>query len=149
MTVVTPAAGWVGLLLGLAGSFVLAVFGFRAVRRPHAVRRAQLAFAVGCMVGGAVLAMAALEVALLTDNFAVSYVADNHSRATPLLFTVASAWAALEGSIVLWALVLAGYTAVVLRQVRGTGDRLGTGALAVLGLVGVFFFGLTSTVANP
>ncbi|MFC4004390.1 heme lyase CcmF/NrfE family subunit [Prauserella oleivorans] len=149
MTVLTPAAGWVGILLGLAGSFVLAVFGFRAQRRPGAVRRSQLRFAVGCMVGGAVLAMAALEVALLTDNFAVSYVAETHSRATPLFFAITSAWSALGGSIVLWALVLAGYTAAVLRQVRSTDDRLGTGALAVLGVVSIFFFGLVSTVANP
>ncbi|RBM17442.1 cytochrome C biogenesis protein CcmF [Prauserella sp. PE36] len=149
MTVLTPAIGWVGTLLGLAGSFVLSVFGFRAQRRPSAVRRSQLRFAVWCMVGGAVLAMAALEVALLTDNFAMSYVAETHSRATPLFFTVTSAWSALGGSIVLWALVLAGYTAAVMRQVASTDDRLGTGALAVLGMVSVFFFGLVSTVANP
>lgn len=149
MTVVTPAAGWVGAMLGLTGSVVLAVFGFRAQRNPDTVRRTQLRFAVWCMVGGAVLAMAALEVALLTDNFAVSYVAETHSRATPLFFTIMSAWSALGGSIVLWALVLAGYTAVVLRQVRTTEDRLGTGALGVLGLVAAFFFGLVCTVANP
>ena len=149
MTVLAPAAGWAGLMLGLAGSVVLAVFGFRAQRNSTAVRRGQLRFAVGCMVGGAVVAMAALEVALLTDNFAVSYVAETHSRATPLLFTITSAWSALGGSIVLWTLVLAGYTAVVLRQVKSTEDRLGTGALGVLGMVSVFFFGLVSTVANP
>lgn len=40
MTMVTPAAGWAGLLLGLAGSVVLAVFG--SLRRPDSVRRAQL-----------------------------------------------------------------------------------------------------------
>ncbi|WP_255375780.1 heme lyase CcmF/NrfE family subunit [Saccharomonospora sp. CUA-673] len=146
---VTPAAGWAGVLLGLSGSVALTVFGFRAQRRPDRDRRSQLRFAVGCMLAGALLAMGALEVALLTDNFTVSYVAENHSRATPLLFTITGAWSALGGSIVLWALVLAGYTAVVLRQVRDTGDRLGTGALGVLGLVSVFFFGLVSTVANP
>lgn len=145
----TPAFGWVGLLFGLAGSIVLVILGFLAQWRPQSVDRVLVQYAVGCLVGGAVVAMAALEVALLTDNFAVSYVAENHSRATPTLFTVASAWAALEGSIVLWVLVLAGYTAVVLRQVRSMTDRLGTGALAVMGLVNVFFFGLVATVANP
>jgi cytochrome c-type biogenesis protein CcmF len=149
MTVVTPAAGWVGALLGIAGSILLALYGFRAQRNPGAVRRTQLRFAVWCVLGGAVLAMGALEVALLTDNFAVSYVAETHSRATPPLFTITSAWSALGGSIVLWTLVLAGYTAVVLRQVKSTEDRLGTGALGVLGLVSVFFFGLVATVANP
>lgn len=147
--VITPIAGWLGVALGLAGSLLLVLYGFRGQRRPGAVRRSQLKFAVECMVGGAVLAMVALQVALLTDNFAVSYVAETHSRATPLMFTITGAWAALDGSIVLWTLVLAGYTAWTLRGVRDTDDRLGVGALAILGLVGVFFFGLVSTVANP
>src|SRR5918994_229177 len=105
MTTAVPAAGWSGAMLGL-----------RAHRRPDAVRRRQLQAAVWCMLGGAALAMAALEVALLTDNFAVSYVAETHARATPLLFTITSAWAALDGSMVLWVLILAGFTAVVMRQ---------------------------------
>ena len=146
---IPAAAGWTGIILGLASSLVLAVQGLRAQRRPDRVRRGQLQVAVLGMVGGAVIAFAALEVALLSNDFAVSYVAANHARATPLLFTVTSAWSALEGSIVLWVLVLAGYTAAVLRGVRDTDDRLGTGALGVMGVVAVFFFGLVSTVANP
>ncbi|MBW0118971.1 cytochrome c biogenesis protein CcsA, partial [Pseudonocardia abyssalis] len=149
MTTLVPAAGWAGAMLGLAGSIVLGVLGLRAQRRPDAVRHRQLRVAVWCMLGGAVLAMAALEVALLTDNFAVSYVAETHSRATPLLFTITSAWAALDGSLVLWALVLAGYTAVVARGVPDTSDRLGTGALGLLGLVAAFFFAMILLAANP
>ncbi|TQM09879.1 heme lyase CcmF/NrfE family subunit [Pseudonocardia kunmingensis] len=149
MITAVPAAGWSGAMLGLAGSIVLAVLGLYAQRRPDAVRRRQLQAAVWCMLGGAALAMTALEVALLTDNFAVSYVAETHSRATPLFFTITSAWAALEGSMVLWVLVLAGFTAVVMRQVPGTADRLGTGALGVLGLVAAFFFGMVVLAANP
>ena len=49
---------------------------------------------------GAVVAMGALELALITDDFSLRYVADNHTRSTPLFFTIAAAWAALEGSIV-------------------------------------------------
>lgn len=146
---IAAAIGWTAVLLGLASSVVLAVQGLRAQRHPDRVHRGQLRIAVFGMVAGAAVAFLALEMALLTDDFAVSYVAANHARATPLLFTVTSAWSALEGSIVLWVLVLAGFTAAVLRGVRGTGDRLGTGALGVMGLVGVFFFGLVSTVANP
>ncbi len=146
---IAAAAGWTGAILGLASSLVLAVQGLRAQRWPDRVSRRQLRVAVLGMLAGAGTAMAALEVALLTDDFAVSYVAANHARATPLLYTVTSAWSALEGSILLWVLVLAGFTGVVLRGVRGTEDRLGTGALGVLGLVAVFFFGLISTVANP
>ncbi|WP_245773920.1 heme lyase CcmF/NrfE family subunit [Pseudonocardia ammonioxydans] len=144
-----PAAGWTGLMLGLAGSVVLAVFGFLAQFRPAAVRRQQLVVGAGFMLGGSALAMGALQVALLTDNFAVAYVAENHARATSTLFSITTAWAALEGSLVLWVLVLSGFTAVVMRGVRDTGDRLGAGALGVLGAVGAFFFGLVVLAGNP
>ena len=146
---IAAAAGWTGIMLGLGSSIVLAVQGLRAQRNPDRLRREQLRVAVLGIVGGALVAFAALEVALLTNDFSVSYVAENHARATPLLFTITSAWSALEGSIVLWVLVLAGFTAAVLRTVRDTGDRLGSGALAVMGIVAAFFFALVSTVANP
>lgn len=149
MTTGVPIAGWLGAMLGLAAAIVLAVLGFTAQQRPGAVRLSQLRAAVWLMVGGAVLAMTALEVALLTDNFAMSYVAEAHSRATPLFFTITSAWSALEGSLVLWALILAGFVAVTARGVRSTADRLGTGALGVLGAVAAFFFGLITLAANP
>jgi len=149
VTSLVPAIGWTGALLGLSGSLLLAVLALRAQRRPSSVRHGQLTAAVWCVAGGALLAMAALETGLLTDNFTMSYVAQNHSRATSWLFSVTGAWSALEGSIVLWALVLAGFTVLVMRQVPGVEDRLGTGALGIMGIVGVFFFGLVTTVANP
>ena len=149
VTSVIAAAGWSGSMLGLAGSIVLAVFGLLAQRRPDAVRRSQLVAGAGCMLGGSALAMAALQVALLTDDFGIAYVADNHSRATSTLFSITNAWAALEGSLLLWVLVLSGFAAAVMRGVRGTDDRLGTGALGVLGAVGAFFFGLVVLAGNP
>ncbi|MGW5723328.1 heme lyase CcmF/NrfE family subunit [Amycolatopsis sp. NPDC003865] len=149
MTTALPAAGWAGALLGLAASLVLAYYGFRAQRTPGKVRIGQLRAATVVMLGGAVLSMAALEAALLTDDFTMSYVAETHSRNTPLLFTITSAWSALGGSIVLWTLLLAGYVVIACRKVTGTDDRLGTGALGVMGVVAAFFFGLVTTVANP
>ena len=149
MTTAIPAAGWAGALLGLAASLVLAVLGFRAQRRPDTVRHRQLRVTVWLMLGGAAMSMLALEVGLLTDDFALAYVAETHSRSSSLLFTITTAWSGLGGSLVLWALVLAGYTTVVARGVRGTDDRLGTGALGVLGVVAVFFFGLITVAANP
>ncbi|WP_448070718.1 heme lyase CcmF/NrfE family subunit [Georgenia yuyongxinii] len=146
----TAVVGWTGVVLAFISSLTLAVLGWRAQRRPDGpVRRGQLRTAVIGMVVGAVVAFGALQFALLTDDFSVSYVAENSARATPLLFKVTTAWSALSGSIVLWVLVLAGYTAVVLRQVRSVKDRLGTGALAVMGFVAAFFFAMILTVANP
>lgn len=146
----TAVVGWTGTLLGLVASVTLLVQSGRAQWRPAGpVRRDQLRLAVGGMVLGALVAFAALEFAILTDDFSVSYVAETSARETPLLFKISTAWSALDGSIVLWALVLTGFTVVVLRQVRSVEDRLGTGALAVMGAVSAFFFAMILTVANP
>lgn len=140
--------GRAGVALGLLSALLLVAQAVRAQRHPERVGRAQLRPAVAGLLLGAMTAMYALELALVRHDFSIAYVANNHARATPLVFTVASAWAALEGSIVLWSLVLAGYVASVYRA-TGDSDRLTMGALAVMGVVAVFFFGLMATVADP
>ncbi|HUQ42647.1 MAG TPA: cytochrome c-type biogenesis CcmF C-terminal domain-containing protein, partial [Candidatus Limnocylindrales bacterium] len=93
------------------------------------------------------LAVIAMEGALVTHDFSVQYVAQNNARETPLFFTVISLWAALEGSILLWTLILVSATAYV--AWRGTRDlpRLGTTALAVLLAMVTFFLALVTTPA--
>jgi cytochrome c-type biogenesis protein CcmF len=141
-------AGFGGVLVALCCAALLAWNGLRGVRSPNTIVRPVLVPIVIGMLAGAALAFASLEWAIITDNFSVKYVAQHSARATPFLFKLATAWAALEGSIVLWGLVLAVYTWFVLRQLR-EGDRLAAGALGVLGLIGVFFFGVVATIANP
>jgi cytochrome c-type biogenesis protein CcmF len=94
--------------------------------------------------------MVVLQIGLLTDDFSVRYIANNSAVSTPLPFKVASAWAALEGSIVLWGLVLGGFAFTVWLRFRSRpADPLWSGALAVIGIVSLFFFGLMLTVSNP
>jgi len=100
------------------------------------------------LLGGGVVAFVALEIAILTHDFSIEYVARNTATSTPFVFLLASGWAALEGSIVLWGIVLAFFIWLVARTVRGN-DALGAGALAVMGAVAVFWFGLMATAANP
>src|ERR1041384_5564036 len=95
-----------------------------------------------------------MEHALVTHDFSVSYVAQVGSRATPLFYTVISLWSALEGSILLWALVLAAYTALLARWVGRRSAEPGDGrqfayALGTLLCVNVFFLLLISWPANP
>lgn len=100
------------------------------------------------LLAGGAMSMLVLVAALLADDFSLRYVAEHHSRATPFPFDVATAWAALEGSIVLWVLVLTAFTATVARTVRRD-DRVGLAALAVMGVVALFFTVLVATMANP
>jgi cytochrome c-type biogenesis protein CcmF len=140
--------GTIGIVTGVAGSFWLTIAAVRNARcdDPDPER---LTRPVWTLLGGAILAMLALEAALIFNDFSLEYVANHHARVTPFPFNVATAWAALEGSIVLWGLVLATFTWFTWRSYRRAPDRLGAGALAVMGIVGLFFFGLQLSVANP
>ena len=138
--------GSIGLLAALAGALLLVVRGIQVARHGP---KADVAGPARLLLVGSIVSMAAMQIALLTDDFSISYVANHHSTATPFPFDVATAWGALEGSILLWGLVLAAFTWAVLVRYRREPDSLGGAALAVMGAVGVFFFGLMLTVANP
>src|SRR3546814_17757804 len=67
---------------------------------------------------GAVFAVIAMERALIMRDFSVAFVFDNGSSRTTPLFNIATMWSALEGSILLWALILSGYTVHVAHTFR-------------------------------
>ena len=48
-----------------------------------------------------------MERALITRDFSLAYIQQVGSRDTPALFNVTALWSALEGSILLWLLILA------------------------------------------
>lgn len=136
--------GSFGVVVAAAGSVLLIIAGFAplAGRRLHPWMR----LGARLLLWGAVVAMVALELGLLTNDFSIAYLANHHASTTPLIFTIASAWGALEGSIVLWGLVLAVFTYLVSRRAD---DELGEMAMGYLGVISLFFFGMMLTVSNP
>ena len=136
----------IGLAAAVGGVGVLAVGLRRGDRR---LLRAGRHAALYVLAAG-VAAAAVMEWALVTHDFSLRYVAENGSRATPLLYTVASLWGALEGSILLWAVVLGGYLVAMVRRFRDrTHDPLFGWALLTGLVVAAFFFGLMLGPANP
>ncbi len=139
--------GLLAILLATAASLQLTVRAWLESRRPEP-DVASLRTPVLLLVFGAVLAFVALEAGILSHDFTLGYVAANSSTTTPFVFLLAGAWAALEGSIVLWGVILAAFVFFVARSVDA-GDRLGLTALSVIGAISIFWFGLMATVANP
>jgi cytochrome c-type biogenesis protein CcmF len=102
------------------------------------------------VLAAALVAAGAMEWALISHDFSLKYVADNNARDTPLLFTITGLWAALEGSILLWAVILGGYlTFAAHRFRRRAADPLVAVALVVGLAVALFFFALMLGPANP
>jgi cytochrome c-type biogenesis protein CcmF len=147
---VNNALGTAGVVLGLAASIggvvTLAVALTRRRPQLQQVGRSYVLLALA----GAVLAVAAMERALITRDFTVQYVADNGSTRTPALYNVATLWGALEGSILLWTLVLCGYMALVVHKFRRRlDDPLVGWAMLTMLAVSTFFFALLVFPANP
>ncbi len=144
------SVGFLGIVVAAVSSAALAGRGFLALARPERDTSRWLRWPVGGLVIGAAAAMIALEAGLLADDFSIAYVANNSATTTPFLYKAASAWAALEGSLVLWGLVLALFVlSVWVGRARRGDDRLGAGALAILGVVSLFIFGVLATISNP
>ena len=102
------------------------------------------------VLAAALLAVVAMERALLSNDFSVVFVAENSARSTPLLYKIATMWSALEGSILLWALVLSGYIAALTWRFRAhSRDPLVGWALLACFVVALFFFALMVGPASP
>ena len=96
------------------------------------------------------VAVVVMERALITRDFSLAYVQQVGSRDTPALFNVTALWSALEGSILLWLLILAVYTAVDHAPLpHRLDDPLVAWALVVMFVVTAFFFFLSFGPTDP
>ncbi len=144
------AVGQSAVLLGLIASLVgVATLAVGLVKgRPNLLRAGRTY--TWLILTGAVLAAAAMERALLTHDFSMKYVAEHGSRTTSTFYTVTTMWSALEGSIILWTLILAGYIAAMAIKYRDrVDDPLVGWATLVTFVVAGFFFLLMVGPANP
>jgi cytochrome c-type biogenesis protein CcmF len=144
------AIGESAVVLGLVASIVgVITLAIGLVRGRTPLLRAGRTY-TWLILAGAVLAAFAMERGLLTNDFSLKYVAANGGRATPLLFKITGMWSALEGSIILWTLILAGYIAVMVHKYRDRwSDPLVGWATLVSYVVVAFFFMLMVGPANP
>jgi cytochrome c-type biogenesis protein CcmF len=98
----------------------------------------------------AVLIFVVMERALITRDFTSAYVAQVGSSKTRAFFNFTSLWSSLEGSIILWTLILCGYVAIIARKFRNRiTDPMFAWALLVLFVVTAFFFFLMTGPTNP
>ncbi|MEO5724138.1 MAG: cytochrome c-type biogenesis CcmF C-terminal domain-containing protein [Ilumatobacteraceae bacterium] len=143
--------GRVCLALALGGAVITVGAAWRTARTGEGtpwLRRGSWILGAGMLA-----AFALLEIALLTNDFSVRFVAEHHRRATSTFFTVTAAWSGLEGSLLLWATVIAVYLVAVAhhatsrRRAPQAVDRLGAGALVVMGTVAGFFTSLVLFVS--
>lgn len=137
------AALWLSLAATLVGA-VHQVTAWRRGRPGHARLYATLSLA------GVALAVLVMQYALVTHDFRLAYVAENNATFTPLLYSITGMWSALEGSLLLWVLLLDAMTlGVVLYYRRRRDEPVVVVASAVMFLASAFFTFLMVGPADP
>jgi len=97
-----------------------------------------LLFAFGC-----------LSYSFMVDDFSVTYIAENSNSALPWYYKFSAVWGAHEGSLLLWALILGGWTFAVSVFSRQLPQVMLARVLAVMGMISVGFLLFLILTSNP
>ena len=145
----TAQLGHALILTALLASVVGSALSFAAVWVQNETVRPLGRRAAFLTSGLTISAALVMVYALFTHDFSVWYVAHFGSRETPLYFTLPTLWSALEGSILFWAALLSGYTAVFLWIYRDRFVHLQAGITGILLAISAFFLYVIEGPANP
>jgi len=125
-------------IVPMAGSFA----GYRTwMRLGHSLALGQLVFVA--------ISFACLTAAFLQDDFSLQYVANNSNTLLPTEFKISAVWGAHEGSLLLWALILAVWSAAVALFSGHLPLVLSSRVLSILGAISVGFGLFILLTSNP
>ncbi len=144
-----PELGHFALIVALALAASQAGFGFAGARSGRASHLAAVRpIAVGqfVFVAGA---FAALAYSFVTSDFSVLNVASHSNSKLPTHYRFAATWGSHEGSILLWALMLNGWTFAVALLSHRLPERFTARVLGVMGLLSVGFLLFILLTSNP
>ena len=144
-----PELGQIALIIALMLStfqaFVPLVGSF--VGAPAWMKLGQ-SMALGQFVFAGV-AFTCLSWAFVTNDFSVAYVANNSNTLLPLHYKLSAVWGAHEGSLLLWVLILAGWSAMVAIRSDQMPPVFTARVLSVLGFISVGFLLFLLLTSNP
>ncbi len=144
-----PELGHFALTIALALALAQVVLSFAGA---HTGRAALLATSRPIAIGHFVFvlaAFAALAWSFVNNDFSVLNVASHSNSELPTHYRFAATWGSHEGSILLWALMLAGWTLAVAVSSRALPDRFVARVLGVMGLLSLGFLLFILLTSNP
>jgi len=144
-----PEIGHFALILVLCIAVVQSIvslggaqFGIRswvAMSRPTAQAQfALLAVSFMCLMYG-----------FIVNDFSIKYVATQSNSLLPLQYRIAALWGGHEGSMLLWVLMLSGWTFAVAMFSKNLPDDMAARVIGVMGVVTVGFVLFVLLTSNP
>ena len=144
-----PELGQIALILALLIAVVQSVLPLVGAHRgigPWMALARPSAYAQLVLVG---IAYAILTHAFVTQDFSVQNVVSNSNSLLPIVYRYTAVWGSHEGSLLLWALTIALWTAAVARFSQALPDTVIARVLGVMGVVSVGFLAFLIFTSNP
>jgi cytochrome c-type biogenesis protein CcmF len=95
------------------------------------------------------VAVLCLLIALIRNDFSISYVAQHTSRALPLVYRISALWAGAAGSLLLWLWLQVGFVVLVFGATGAKEREYAASARAVANFVSVFFLIILTIDNSP
>ena len=95
------------------------------------------------------IAYGCLTWSFYVDDFSVAYVASNSNSLLPVYYKVCAVWGGHEGSLLLWAMILATWTFAVSQFSRNMPLDVLARVLSVMGMIAVGFLAFMLITSNP
>ncbi|MGR9054284.1 MAG: cytochrome c biogenesis protein CcsA, partial [Gammaproteobacteria bacterium] len=143
-----PEVGEFALILALCVSFMLAFVPMLGAARNDAVWMAYAPVLAKGLALFVAVSFACLAYAFAADDFSVVYVANHSNSLLPMRYKLSAVWGGHEGSILLWVLILSGWTLAVSVFSRSLPQDMLARVLAVMGMIAfgfILFMLLTSS----
>jgi cytochrome c-type biogenesis protein CcmF len=144
-----PELGHFMLALALAVACIQVVFPITGAIRGHGNWMALAAPAARIQFLLVLAAFLVLAHAFLTNDFSVAYVAQNSNSALPSIYRISAVWGAHEGSLLLWVLILCGWTFAVTVFDKELPRSFAALVIGVMGIVSVGFLSFMLFTSNP
>jgi len=96
-----------------------------------------------------IVSFAVLMNAFIVDDFSVKYVANNSNTELPDIFKISAVWGAHEGSLLLWTMILAGWSVAVSIFSKRLPNEVVNHILIILGFISIGFLLFLLLTSNP
>ncbi|HHW4678399.1 MAG TPA: heme lyase CcmF/NrfE family subunit [Xylella sp.] len=144
-----PELGQILLILALLVALLQGLLPLIGAQRGRADWMAVARPAAYVQLGLVAGAFTVLTHAFLVNDFSVGYVAGHSHSQLPEIYRYTAVWSAHEGSLLLWVLILALWTATVAARSYTLPATLSARLLGVLGLMILGFLTLIVLTSNP
>ncbi len=146
---ILPELGQIALILALLIAGLQSTLPLLGAHRGIDAWMAVARPAVFAQLALVALAYAILTHAFLVQDFSLRYVMANSNSLLPVAYRYSAVWGAHEGSLLLWSLILAAWSAAVAAFSRHLPAPVMARVLGVMGMVSLGFLAFMIFTSNP